>query len=85
MAYLNSDASAASADGLTRSHPAHGGRGGPAGSDAEMTRGRSCVREDFGLLGFTSLQSIDKMGVGLLDAVDLMNPAQHQLGQGILV
>jgi hypothetical protein len=38
--------------------------------------------ESFSRIG---LQSIDKMRVGLLDTVNLMNPAQHQMGQGILV
>lgn len=33
--------------------------------------------ESFSRIG---LQSIDKMRVGLLDTVNLMNPAQHQLG-----
>lgn len=36
-------------------------------------------------LGHIGLESIDKMGVSLLNTVYLVNPAQHQLGQGILI
>jgi len=46
---------------------------------------RICVFEDCGSLGIIGLQSIDKVGIGLHDPLDLMNPAQHQLGEGILV
>src|SRR5262249_7648103 len=38
-----------------------------------------------GLFNVTGLQSIDEMGISLRDTLDLMNPAQDQLGQGILV
>jgi hypothetical protein len=45
----------------------------------------SQIQKYWGSFSRIGLQSIDKMRVGLLDTVNLMNPAQHQLGQGILV
>jgi len=53
--------------------------------DVQVTRRAKRLYEACWSLGIAGLQSIDKMRLGLLDAVDLMDPAQHQLGQSILV